>query len=120
MGKKSTKENKTKYHLAREELGWSREYASEQLGMITPERLERIESEKVTPDPKEILAMAETYHSFYMLAYADQGNSYRQTAHIQMFAVLGLPALLLDKCETCKRAPRKSPPGKRFVKGGLD
>ena len=42
MGKKSTKENKTKYHLAREELGWSREYASEQLGMITPERLERI------------------------------------------------------------------------------
>ena len=61
MGKKSTKENKTKYHLAREELGWSREYASEQLGMITPERLERIESEKVTPDPKEILAMAETY-----------------------------------------------------------
>ena len=61
MGKKSTKENKTKYHLAREELGWSREYASEQLGMITPERLERIENEKVTPDPKEILAMAETY-----------------------------------------------------------
>ena len=61
VGKKSTKENKTKYHLAREELGWSREYASEQLGMITPERLERIESEKVTPDPKEILAMAETY-----------------------------------------------------------
>ena len=58
VGKKSTKENKTKYHLAREELGWSREYASEQLGMITPERLERIENEKVTPDPKEILAMA--------------------------------------------------------------
>lgn len=33
MGKKSTKENKTKYHLLREELGWSREYASEQLGI---------------------------------------------------------------------------------------
>ena len=44
MGKKSTKENKTKYHLVREELGWSREYASEQMGMITPERLERIEN----------------------------------------------------------------------------
>lgn len=61
MGKKSTKENKTQYHLAREELGWSREYASERLGMITPERLERIENEKMTPDPKEILVMAETY-----------------------------------------------------------
>lgn len=61
MGKKSTKENKTKYHLVREELGWSREYASEQLGAITPERLERIENEKVTPAPEEILVMAETY-----------------------------------------------------------
>ena len=37
------------------------EYASEQMGMITPVRLERIENEKVTPDPKEILVMAETY-----------------------------------------------------------
>ena len=61
MGKKSTKENKTKYHIVREELEWSREYASEQLGMITPERLERIENEKVSPYPEEILAMAETY-----------------------------------------------------------
>ena len=61
MGKKSTKENKTKYHLVREELEWSREYASEMLGTIAPERLERIENEKVSPYPEEILAMAETY-----------------------------------------------------------
>ncbi len=61
MGKKSTKENKTRYHIVREELEWSREYASEQLGMITPERLERIENEKVAPAPEEILAMAEVY-----------------------------------------------------------
>ena len=36
MGKKSTKENKTKYHLVREELEWSREYASEMLGSELP------------------------------------------------------------------------------------
>ena len=56
------RQKKTRLNIifAREELGWSREYASEQLEMITPERLERIENEKVTPDPKEILAMAET------------------------------------------------------------
>lgn len=62
MGKKSIKENKTKYHLVREELGLSREEASGKLGMITPERLERIENEKTEPYPEEVLAMAETYH----------------------------------------------------------
>ena len=46
MGKKSTKENKTKYHLVREELGLSREQASELLETIPPERIERIENEK--------------------------------------------------------------------------
>ena len=61
MGKKSIKENKTRYHLIREELGLSREEASGKLSMITPERLERIENEKTEPYPEEILAMAEVY-----------------------------------------------------------
>lgn len=61
MGKKSIKENKTRYHLVREELGLSREEASSKLSMITPERLERIENEKTEPYPEEILAMAEAY-----------------------------------------------------------
>ena len=61
MGKKSTKENKTRYHLVREELGLSREQASELLETIPPERIERIENEKVSPYPEEILVMAEKY-----------------------------------------------------------
>ena len=61
MGKKSTKENKTRYHLVREELGLSREQASELLETIPPERIERIENEKVSPYPEEILLMAEKY-----------------------------------------------------------
>lgn len=61
MGKRSTKENKTKYHLVREELGLSREQASELLETIPPERIERIENEKANPYPEEILLMAEKY-----------------------------------------------------------
>lgn len=61
MARKSTKENKTKYHLVREELGLSREQASELLETIPPERIERIENEKVNPYPEEILLMAEKY-----------------------------------------------------------
>ena len=39
MGRVSTKENKNEYHLAREELGLSRERASELLEVIPPERM---------------------------------------------------------------------------------
>lgn len=60
MGKVSTKKNKTEYHLCRENLGWSREFASEKLGM-SPERLERIENEKMAIYPEEVIAMARVY-----------------------------------------------------------
>ena len=59
MGRSSTRENKTRYQLAREELGLSREKASELLETIAPERIEKIESERSLPRPDEVLIMAE-------------------------------------------------------------
>lgn len=61
MGRLSTKENKTIFQLSREELGYSREKASELLGWISPERIEKIENEKSMPHSDEILAMSIVY-----------------------------------------------------------
>lgn len=61
MGRASTKENKNKYQLVREELGLSRERASELLETISPERLEKIENERSDPHPDEVLLMARKY-----------------------------------------------------------
>lgn len=61
MGRASTKENKNKYQLVREELGLSREKASELLDAISPERLEKIENERSDPHPDEVLLMARKY-----------------------------------------------------------
>ena len=61
MGRISVKEDKTIYQNIREELGLSREKASELLEVITPERIERIENEKSMPHPEEILIMSEKY-----------------------------------------------------------
>ncbi len=61
MGKKSTKENKTIYQTTREELGLTRDKASELLGCLSSDRIEKIESEKSMAHPDEILAMAEGY-----------------------------------------------------------
>ena len=57
MGRASTKENKNRYQLMREELGLSREKASELLETISPERIEKIESEKTLPYPDEVLTI---------------------------------------------------------------
>ena len=54
MGRSSTRENKTRYQLTREELGLSREKASELLETIAPERIEKIESERSLPRPDEV------------------------------------------------------------------
>ena len=61
MGRASTKENKNKYQLLREELGLSREKASELLETISPERLEKIENERSDPHPDEVLLMSRKY-----------------------------------------------------------
>ena len=61
MGKSSTKDNKTLYQIARENLGLSRERASE-LTNIEPSKIERIENEKISKiDPYDIVAMADAY-----------------------------------------------------------
>lgn len=61
MGRVSTKENKNIYQITREELSLSREKAGELLATISPERIEKIESEKVIPYPEDVLVMAEGY-----------------------------------------------------------
>ena len=61
MGRVSTKENKNIYQLRREELGLSREKASELLESMPPERIEKIESERTIPQPEDILAMSKAY-----------------------------------------------------------
>lgn len=60
-GRVSTKANKNIYHQAREALHLTRESASELLGSMPPERIEKIENERCLPHPDEVLVMAEKY-----------------------------------------------------------
>lgn len=81
MGRLSAKENKTIYQLSREELGYSREKASEQLGWVSAERIEKIENEKSLPHPDEVLAMSVAYKTpklcnFYCANQCPIGQEY--------------------------------------------
>ncbi len=61
MGRKSTRENKSIYQLAREEAGMTREEASESMKFVTDSRIEKYESGKSPVQPDEVLAMAKAY-----------------------------------------------------------
>ena len=69
MPRVSTIEDKTPYQLRREELGLSREQASELLEVISPERIERVESRKYIAHPDEVMIMAEKYQAPHLCNY---------------------------------------------------
>ena len=69
MPRISTKKNKTLYQKLREDLGLTREKASELLTSIPPERIERIESGKFTAHPDEVMEMAEKYKAPQLCNY---------------------------------------------------
>ncbi len=70
MGRASTKENKNIYQEAREELGWSRERAAEEISKIgngrfnylDKYRLVKIEDESVNIQPDDIVALSKAYN----------------------------------------------------------
>ncbi len=61
MARASVKENKNIYHLTRESLDLTREKAGELLEGMSPERIEKIENERIIPHPEDILIMAKGY-----------------------------------------------------------
>lgn len=61
MGRNSIRENKNIYHKSREAAALTREAAAEQLEFISESKIEKIEYDKVIPQPDEVLAMARCY-----------------------------------------------------------
>lgn len=61
MGKASIKENKNSYHLAREAAGFTRQEAADELKVISADRIEKIENERIEPQPYDVLIMSQGY-----------------------------------------------------------
>ena len=61
MGKKSTKEDKNIYQLAREEAGLTRAEAAEAMEFVSESRIEKIESGTAQAQPEDIMAMEKAY-----------------------------------------------------------
>lgn len=98
MGRASVKQKKNKYQLVREELGLSREKASELLETVTPERIEKIESEKSRPYPDEVLTMSQKYRrpslcNYYCSHQCPIGQEYVPEIQIKELSAIVLEML---------------------------
>ena len=103
MPKISNKENKNVYFQRREELKLTRDQASELLGSISPERIEKIENERVEPHPEEILIMAQKYKSpelcnYYCSNQCPIGQQYVPEVKIQSLSQIVLK--MIDSLNT--------------------
>ena len=81
MARRSTKENKNIYQRTREALDLTREEASELLVTMSPERIEKIESQRSMPHPDEVLLMSDQYKkpelcNFYCANQCPIGQQY--------------------------------------------
>ena len=110
MPKVSSKENKNVYFQRREELGLTRDKASELLESIPPERIEKIENERVEPHPEEILIMAEKYRSpelcnYYCSNQCPIGQQYVPEVRIQDLSKIVLQ--MVDSLNTVQDNQRR-------------
>ena len=96
MGRASTKSNKNRYQLVREELGLSREKASELLEAVTPERIEKIESGKSLPHPDEVLTMAARYRRPSLCNYYCSNQCPIGQAYVPEIEMKELSAIVLE------------------------
>ena len=107
MGRASTRQNKTPYQLAREELGLSRERAAELLETIPAERIERIESERSLPLPDEVLRMAQRYKKPSLCnAYCARACPIGQE-YVPEIKPKELPAIVLEMLATLNTLDRE-------------
>ena len=107
MGRLSTKVNKTRYQLVREELGLSRERAGEVLQGLTPERIEKIESERSLPHPDEVLIMAQGYKKPSLCNYYCANHCPIGQRYVPEIERRELPAIVLEMLASLNAVERR-------------
>lgn len=98
MGKKSTRDNKSKIQLSRENANMTREQASCALEYISEDRIDKIERGILNPRPEEIVTMSEVYKdselcNYYCSNECPIGKKYIPEIHLKDLSQITLEML---------------------------
>ncbi|MDD2980324.1 MAG: helix-turn-helix transcriptional regulator [Hespellia sp.] len=100
MGQKSVRENKNIYFKSREGCSLTREAAVEKLDCLSRSRLEKIEYDKATPTPEEVVAMAEHYHQPSLCNYYCSHDCRIGQDHVPEVKEKGLSQITIEMLAT--------------------
>lgn len=103
MGRASTKANKNRYQLAREEAGLTREKASSLMKTITQDRIARIENDECIPQPYDILEMSCAYKKPSLCNYYCSQECAIGKQYVPQVKVKELSAIVLEMLASLNR-----------------
>lgn len=107
MARVSTKKDKSVFQLRREELGLSRDRASELLEWISPEQIERIESGKKNANPDEVVIMAEKYQDPSLRNYYCANECAIGQEYVPEIRIKHLSQIVLEMLATLNTVEKK-------------
>ena len=107
MGRASTKANKNRYQLVREELGLTREEASDLLKTLSPDRIERIENDKIDPQPFDILEMSRGYKKPSLCNYYCSQKCPIGQQYVPQIQTKELSAIVLEMLASLNRVSKQ-------------
>ncbi|MCR5502613.1 MAG: helix-turn-helix transcriptional regulator [Lachnospiraceae bacterium] len=98
MGRASTKENKSVYQTAREEAGLTREKASELIGFMSADHIEKIENAKINIQPDDVMALSDCYKdpklcNYYCSNECPIGQKYVPEVHLKDLSQIAIETL---------------------------
>ncbi len=107
MGRKSTKDNKSIYQVSREAACLTREEASEQLTFLTASKIEKIENNKVTILPEDVLAMAQCYKNPLLCNYYCSNECPIGKLHIPEIKIKNISQIALELVNTLNQVSKE-------------
>ena len=107
MSRPASKENRSIYQQLRDDLGLSREKASELLESIPPERIERIENGKFVPHPDEVVVMAEKYKAPQLCNHYCANECAIGKQYVPEIRIKDLSKIVLEMLSSLNSARRK-------------
>lgn len=107
MGRKSTKENKSEYQIARESAGLTREAAGEKMIFVTSDKIEKIENGRSSLHPEDVMAMAECYEAPELKNYFCTHECPIGQKHVQEVKPKELSQIVLDLLASINRLSKE-------------
>ena len=96
MGRKSIKENKTIYQIYRERENLTREKAENLIDVLSAERIERIENEKLIPTPDDVIRMSKCYKAPELCNYYCSHECPIGEKYVPAIEITELPNIILE------------------------